>query len=79
MSKPIRPIAAHNECPPIPSRMFDWCAWFDDVGADESEYGYGRTEEEAIADLLEAADACPQCHGPVHESGFCPSCKKATV
>ena len=22
---------------------------------------------------------CPQCHGPVHESGFCPSCKEATV
>lgn len=20
---------------------------------------------------------CPQCHGPVHESGFCKSCKEA--
>lgn len=22
---------------------------------------------------------CPQCHGPVHESGFCPSCKECVA
>ncbi len=43
---------------PIPMRQFDWTATFDDYdGAEDSksrsEIGYGRTEAEAIADLLE--------------------------
>lgn len=43
--------------PPIPVRSFDWCAVDDDTydGAEDSHclIGYGRTEQEAIADLLE--------------------------
>jgi hypothetical protein len=41
------------EYPPIPWRNFDWCAYDDRRGADDSPYGWGRTEDEAVADLLE--------------------------
>lgn len=38
--------------PPIPLRQFDWAAWYD--GEEENgPYGYGRTEEEAVKELLE--------------------------
>ena len=47
--------------PPIPIRSMDWCATTDDYDADcdqdgffsTSPIGWGRTEEEAIADLKE--------------------------
>lgn len=44
--------------PPIPLREFDWAATYDDYdGAEDSgnrgEIGYGRTEADAIADLVE--------------------------
>ena len=42
--------------PPIPLRQFDWSAVTDDYdGAEDSHcpIGYGRTETEAIADLME--------------------------
>jgi hypothetical protein len=48
-----RKVITSHVFPPIPIRCFDWCAWFDDLGADDSPYGYGRTEEEAVEDLLE--------------------------
>ena len=38
--------------PPIPVRDCDWCAWFDDEGEEAANYGWGRTEDEAINDLL---------------------------
>jgi len=42
--------------PPIPTRAMDWCAYLD--GQEESgPYGWGETEADAIADLLEAAEA----------------------
>jgi len=51
---------------PIPTRSFDWCATFDDYDPGEPDgeggyigsdpIGYGATEEEARADLLEQAD-----------------------
>jgi hypothetical protein len=42
------------ENPPIPVRAWDWSAWID--GREEWLTGRGRTEAEAIADLLEQAD-----------------------
>jgi hypothetical protein len=43
--------------PPIPLRQFDWCAYDEDTydGAPDSHcpIGYGATEEEAVADLME--------------------------
>lgn len=45
-------IRTHYDPPPIPMRDFDWSA----IDADTYDYtepiGYGRTEDEAIADLL---------------------------
>lgn len=51
-----RKIVTHYVYPPIPIRTMDWAAWFDDVGP-EGPTGSGATEEEAIRDLLENADA----------------------
>ena len=36
--------------PPIPNREFDWVAFYD--GEEERrEYGYGKTDTEAVTDL----------------------------
>lgn len=40
-------------CPPIPIRTHDWMAFYDDDGEEAGRYGYGATEDEAIADLTE--------------------------
>lgn len=38
--------------PPIPDRSHDWCAYVE--GDEEAgKYGYGATEEEAVADFIE--------------------------
>jgi len=46
-----------TECifPPIPIRAFDWCATFDNYEPG-CPIGYGRTEQEAITDLLEITE-----------------------
>ena len=44
------PIQTHCIYPPIPIRQFDWCAYRD---PERRPYGYGATEAEAIADLLQ--------------------------
>lgn len=41
--------------PPIPVRCFDWVAWFD--GREEWLQGRGKTEDEAIQDLLDEQEA----------------------
>lgn len=46
-----RKIITENVFPPIPTREFDWCAYFD--GEEErGHYGYGDTKQAAINDLL---------------------------
>jgi hypothetical protein len=53
-----RKISAEFVYPPIPLRQFDWSAVDDNTydGAPDSgnrhQIGYGRTEDEAIVDLL---------------------------
>lgn len=47
------PITTSYIHPPIPLRQFDWCAYRDPEGL----CGYGRTELDAVADLLEQEDA----------------------
>ncbi len=37
--------------PPIPIRTFDWCAYREN-GDERSPRGWGRTKDDAIADLL---------------------------
>ncbi len=51
-----RKIVTHHVYPPIPDRRFDWCATFDGDEPNDGggmAQGYGYTEAEAIADLLE--------------------------
>jgi hypothetical protein len=45
----------HHEYPPIPIRSFDWSAVLDDYEPG-CPIGYGATEQEAIADLMEQLD-----------------------
>jgi len=48
-------IVTEHLYPPIPVRTMDWCAFFD--GEEElGRYGYGRTEAEAVADLLDQVE-----------------------
>lgn len=46
-----RPIVTSHIYPPIPIRDYDWMAWFDEN--EEGPQGFGRTETEAKADLLD--------------------------
>jgi len=46
-----RIITAHN-CPPVPSRQYDWSAISDGYEPGDS-LGFGATEQEAISSLLE--------------------------
>ncbi len=47
-----KPIVTIHVLPPIPCRRNDWCAYPD--GEEENgNYGWGPTEEAAIADLIE--------------------------
>lgn len=39
--------------PPIPTRAFDWCAYYDELDEETRDYGWGTTEQAAIADLKE--------------------------
>lgn len=49
---PRKIVTSYNINPPIPTRQFDWCAYYD--GEEEAGgYGYGATEAEAIADFNE--------------------------
>lgn len=45
-------LTTSNVCPPIPIRNTDWCAWVGDMDLDVT-MGWGATEQEAIADLIE--------------------------
>ena len=47
------PIITSFVYPPIPIRTSDWCAYRD---PESGPYGWGRTEEAAIADLLSLED-----------------------
>jgi hypothetical protein len=54
-SEPKRKIVTTHVYPPIPDRRCDWSAHYG--GFEEGgPYGYGRTEQEAIADLRDNYD-----------------------
>jgi hypothetical protein len=49
---------------PIPMRQFDWQAVYDNYdGAEDSHHpmGHGRTEAEAVLDLIDMAPFYPDC------------------
>jgi hypothetical protein len=49
-------IITQHVLPPIPTRNFDWCAYWDGW-EEEGNYGWGETEELAIHDLKTNYDA----------------------
>lgn len=49
-------IRTFFEPPPIQERHFDWCAYVYDEYEPGKPVGYGRTEEEAVADLMAQID-----------------------
>ena len=53
--KAARRIKTNFVYPPIPIRTMDWSAWFD--GNEEGLHGEGRTEAEAVQDLLDEEEA----------------------
>lgn len=53
----MRKIITNYVYPPIPIRTHDWCATYDDYDGDPAEpMGWGKTEQEAIKDLLVGED-----------------------
>lgn len=65
-----RTIVTHFEYPPIPMRDHDWVAYWD--GDEElGQYGYGRTDQEAINALL---DEYPRCKSVCDYVGFGGEC-----
>lgn len=67
--------------PPIPDRRHDWLA-YREGDEEEGHKGEGRTEAEAIQDLLdwetedEDLPRCQGCGGELDEdwAGYCPTC-----
>lgn len=52
--------SVHHIYPPIPVRDFDWCATFDNDEPNDSGsmmVGYGKTQVDALSDLLDQAEA----------------------
>lgn len=43
-------IITEHVYPPIPIRIFDWCAFYEGC-EEEQNYGWGKTKEEAIENL----------------------------
>jgi hypothetical protein len=65
-------VVTSYECPPIPTRAYDWMATRD--GYDPGDpIGHGATEDQAIADLVEQEEArfesCGACDGTGRVAG----------
>lgn len=50
----LREVKTSHVYPPIPIRTMDWSAWFD--GREEGCVAHGRTEEDAVNNLLELVE-----------------------
>lgn len=46
-------IRTNFDHPPVPGRGFDWSAWIDGQEEDYGLLGRGRTESEAVSELLD--------------------------
>ena len=51
-----RKIVTQHDTKPVPSKDYDWEAFREDWDLDEP-IGYGKTEQEAVNDLLEREKA----------------------
>lgn len=47
----MKKIITDHVYPPIPIRTFDWCAFYEG-DAESQNYGWGKTKEKAIQDLI---------------------------
>jgi hypothetical protein len=57
-------IRTNFDYPPIPIRSMDWSAVYDDYDGAEDGHcpmGHGRTEAEAVLDLIDNAPRYPDC------------------
>jgi len=45
-------IITSHVYPPIPDRHWDWCAYREGNEENTHAYGWGNTEDEAVADML---------------------------
>jgi hypothetical protein len=71
-------IRTDNVYPPIPVRMFDWQAVYDDDEPDDDGHmaaGHGATEAEAIRDLMDnhprSGNPCAHCKKPFFFGDTC--------
>jgi hypothetical protein len=48
-------IVTDYVCPPIPTRAFDWCAYFEG-DEEDGPRGWGASKEEAVQNLLDIVD-----------------------
>ena len=53
-------IIVSHVYPPIPNREWDWCAYHDDDVELPWTYGWGKTCEEALADLARLDQECAE-------------------
>ena len=52
MGRDLNKIRTENVFPPIPTRLFDWCATYDGYEPGDP-IGWGATKDAAIKDLLD--------------------------
>ena len=49
-------VTTEHIYPPIPYRGSDWCAHYSNDDNEAPDYGWGRTAEDAIEDLIQSYD-----------------------
>ncbi len=67
-------IVTTHVYPPIPIRQFDWQAHYDSEADEQMNCGHGRTEAEAVVDLLDNHPRCKDEGGYVGTMGECMLC-----
>lgn len=60
-------ILIEHVWPPIPDRRFDYLAYYDGEQDEQFDHGWGRTEAEAVVDLIENHPRGVQCELWLHE------------
>lgn len=68
-------IRTDHVFPPIPTRQFDWVAWYDGEEDEQMATGSGPTEAAAVADLIENHPRTATKGGPTVGDPNRPYCK----
>ena len=68
-------IVTEHVRPPIPTRFFDWAAYYDNELDEQCATGRGATPEEAVRDLItnhpRSGNPCPSCGKPFFDGDTC--------